>query len=145
MQVGIVVADVEETARAWSQILGLPMPEITLTDEIQLAQTAPASHALGHHPDTPLGLGVPTVLGPDGPARLAGPADHAVGDRGGGRAWSRAPGGHVAAGAPLARHVATDVRWDPRPAASLAAVFTRYRDLFEILGPEAMPPDEDPL
>lgn len=30
VQVGIVVADVEETARAWSQILGLPMPEIRM-------------------------------------------------------------------------------------------------------------------
>ena len=39
IQVGIVVADVEETARAWSQILGLPMPEIRITDEFELAQT----------------------------------------------------------------------------------------------------------
>lgn len=39
IQVGIVVADVEETARAWSQILGLPMPEIRLTDEIDFAHT----------------------------------------------------------------------------------------------------------
>jgi methylmalonyl-CoA/ethylmalonyl-CoA epimerase len=39
VQVGIVVADVEATARAWSQILGLPMPEIRLTDEFELAQT----------------------------------------------------------------------------------------------------------
>jgi len=39
VQVGIVVADVEATARAWSQILGLPMPEIRLTDEFDFAQT----------------------------------------------------------------------------------------------------------
>ncbi len=39
VQVGIVVADVEATARAWSQILGLPMPEIRVTDEFDFAQT----------------------------------------------------------------------------------------------------------
>lgn len=39
IQVGIVVGDVEATARAWSQILGLPMPEIRMTDELELAQT----------------------------------------------------------------------------------------------------------
>lgn len=39
VQVGIVVADVESTARAWSQILGLPMPEIRMTDEFDRAQT----------------------------------------------------------------------------------------------------------
>ena len=39
VQVGIVVADVEATARAWSQLLGLPMPEIRLTDEFDFAQT----------------------------------------------------------------------------------------------------------
>ena len=39
VQVGIVVADVEATARAWSQTLGLPMPEIRITDEFAFAQT----------------------------------------------------------------------------------------------------------
>ena len=39
IQVGLVVADVEKTARAWSAILGLPMPEIRLTDEFDFAQT----------------------------------------------------------------------------------------------------------
>ena len=39
VQVGIVVADVEATARAWSQLLGLPMPEIRLTDEFDFART----------------------------------------------------------------------------------------------------------
>jgi methylmalonyl-CoA/ethylmalonyl-CoA epimerase len=39
VQVGIVVADVESTAREWSRILGLPMPEIRMTDEFDFAQT----------------------------------------------------------------------------------------------------------
>ena len=39
VQVGIVVADVEATARAWAQILGLPMPEIRITDTFDLART----------------------------------------------------------------------------------------------------------
>jgi hypothetical protein len=39
VQVGIVVADVEATARAWSQLLGLPMPEIRITDEPDFAHT----------------------------------------------------------------------------------------------------------
>jgi catechol 2,3-dioxygenase-like lactoylglutathione lyase family enzyme len=39
MQVGIVVRDIEATARAWSQLLGLPMPSIIVTDPVELAQT----------------------------------------------------------------------------------------------------------
>jgi methylmalonyl-CoA/ethylmalonyl-CoA epimerase len=39
VQVGIVVADVEAAARAWSQLLGQPMPEIRITDEFSFAQT----------------------------------------------------------------------------------------------------------
>ena len=39
VQVGVVVADVEATARAWSQIFGLPMPEIRITDEFDFART----------------------------------------------------------------------------------------------------------
>jgi len=39
IQVGLVVADVEKTASAWSALLGLPMPEITLTDELDFART----------------------------------------------------------------------------------------------------------
>ncbi len=31
-QIGIVVRDVEATARAWSEIFGLPMPKIGITD-----------------------------------------------------------------------------------------------------------------
>ncbi len=32
VQVGIVVRDVEAKARAWSELFGLPMPEIRITD-----------------------------------------------------------------------------------------------------------------
>lgn len=39
VQVGIVVHDVEAKARAWSDILGLPMPKISITDTIDKAQT----------------------------------------------------------------------------------------------------------
>ncbi len=39
VQVGIVVADVEATAREWSRMLGLPMPEIRITDELDFART----------------------------------------------------------------------------------------------------------
>lgn len=35
MQVGIIVRDIESTARAWSEILGLPMPEIIVTDTVE--------------------------------------------------------------------------------------------------------------
>jgi methylmalonyl-CoA/ethylmalonyl-CoA epimerase len=40
MQIGIVVRDIEAKARAWAQLLGLPMPEILLTDAYERAQTA---------------------------------------------------------------------------------------------------------
>ncbi len=39
VQVGIVVHDIEAKARAWSDILGLPMPEIIITDTPEKAQT----------------------------------------------------------------------------------------------------------
>jgi len=39
MQVGIVVRDVEAQARAWSHVLGLPMPTIIVTDPVEQAQT----------------------------------------------------------------------------------------------------------
>lgn len=39
MQVGLVVRDIEAKARAWSQVLGLPMPEIMITDTYEHAQT----------------------------------------------------------------------------------------------------------
>jgi catechol 2,3-dioxygenase-like lactoylglutathione lyase family enzyme len=38
-QVGIIVRDIEAKARAWSEILGLPMPEIIVTDTVDIAQT----------------------------------------------------------------------------------------------------------
>jgi methylmalonyl-CoA/ethylmalonyl-CoA epimerase len=38
-QVGIIVRDIETTARAWSEILGLPMPQIMVTDTVDIAQT----------------------------------------------------------------------------------------------------------
>src|SRR3990172_12318250 len=38
-QVGIMVRDIESKARAWSEILGLPMPEIIITDPVDKAQT----------------------------------------------------------------------------------------------------------
>jgi catechol 2,3-dioxygenase-like lactoylglutathione lyase family enzyme len=39
MQVGLIVRDIEAKARAWSEILGLPMPEIMITDTYEQAQT----------------------------------------------------------------------------------------------------------
>ncbi|MBV9787761.1 MAG: VOC family protein [Chloroflexi bacterium] len=38
-QVGIIVQDIEAKARAWSEILGLPVPEIIVTDTFELART----------------------------------------------------------------------------------------------------------
>lgn len=38
-QVGIIARDIESKARAWSEILGLPMPEIIITDTVDIAQT----------------------------------------------------------------------------------------------------------
>ena len=38
-QVGIIVQDIEAKARAWSEILGLPLPEIIVTDTFELART----------------------------------------------------------------------------------------------------------
>lgn len=38
-QVGIIVQDIEAKARAWSEILGPPMPEIIITDTFELART----------------------------------------------------------------------------------------------------------
>lgn len=38
-QVGIVVRDIEARARAWSDILGLPMPAIIVTDGYDQART----------------------------------------------------------------------------------------------------------
>ena len=38
-QVGIIVQDIEARARAWADMLGLPMPEILVTDTVDIAQT----------------------------------------------------------------------------------------------------------
>jgi len=38
-QVGIIVRNIESKARAWSDILGLPMPPIIITDGVDIAQT----------------------------------------------------------------------------------------------------------
>jgi hypothetical protein len=38
-QVGLIVADIESTAQAWAKILGLPLPEIIITDKFEAAQT----------------------------------------------------------------------------------------------------------
>ena len=39
-QVGIIVRNIEAKARAWSELLGLPMPEIIVTDSYERARTA---------------------------------------------------------------------------------------------------------
>jgi catechol 2,3-dioxygenase-like lactoylglutathione lyase family enzyme len=38
-QVAIIVRDIEAAARAWSEILGLPMPSIIITDTVDTAHT----------------------------------------------------------------------------------------------------------
>jgi catechol 2,3-dioxygenase-like lactoylglutathione lyase family enzyme len=38
-QVGIIVQDIEAKARAWAEILGLPVPEVMITDSYHRAQT----------------------------------------------------------------------------------------------------------
>ena len=38
-QVGLVVRDIEAKARAWAEVLGLPVPEIMVTDTYDRAQT----------------------------------------------------------------------------------------------------------
>ena len=38
-QVGIVVQDIEAKARAWAEVLGLPVPEIMITDTYERART----------------------------------------------------------------------------------------------------------
>jgi methylmalonyl-CoA/ethylmalonyl-CoA epimerase len=38
-QVGIIVQDIEAKARAWAEVLGLPVPEIVITDAYERAQT----------------------------------------------------------------------------------------------------------
>ena len=38
-QVGIIVQDIEARSRAWAEVLGLPVPEILITDRYEQAQT----------------------------------------------------------------------------------------------------------
>ena len=38
-QVGVIVADIETKAKAWADVLGLPVPEIIITDVVDVAQT----------------------------------------------------------------------------------------------------------
>jgi methylmalonyl-CoA/ethylmalonyl-CoA epimerase len=38
-QVGIIVQDIEARARAWAEVLGLPVPEIVISDDYERAQT----------------------------------------------------------------------------------------------------------
>jgi catechol 2,3-dioxygenase-like lactoylglutathione lyase family enzyme len=39
VQVAVVVEDIEAKARAWAGLLGLPVPEISLTDTVDVAHT----------------------------------------------------------------------------------------------------------
>ncbi|CAG0973101.1 methylmalonyl-CoA/ethylmalonyl-CoA epimerase [Anaerolineales bacterium] len=38
-QIGIIVRNLEETAQAWANLLGVPIPEIIVTDPAELART----------------------------------------------------------------------------------------------------------
>jgi methylmalonyl-CoA/ethylmalonyl-CoA epimerase len=38
-QIGIVVQDIEAKARAWAGVFGVPVPEIIVTDPVEVAQT----------------------------------------------------------------------------------------------------------
>lgn len=38
-QIGIVVQDIEARALAWAEVFGLPVPEIVVTDPVEVAQT----------------------------------------------------------------------------------------------------------
>ena len=39
MQIGIIVADIEAASQAWATMLGVPVPEIMITDTAEKAQT----------------------------------------------------------------------------------------------------------
>jgi catechol 2,3-dioxygenase-like lactoylglutathione lyase family enzyme len=39
VQVGVIVKDIETTARAWADIFDLPMPNIIVTDTVDIAHT----------------------------------------------------------------------------------------------------------
>ena len=38
-QIGLVVSNIEDTVRAWSALLGVPAPEIQITDTVDVAHT----------------------------------------------------------------------------------------------------------
>jgi hypothetical protein len=38
-QVGIIVTDIETKAQAWADVLGLPVPQIIITDTVDVART----------------------------------------------------------------------------------------------------------
>jgi catechol 2,3-dioxygenase-like lactoylglutathione lyase family enzyme len=38
-QVGLIVRDIEARARAWADVLGLPVPEVIVTDSVEVART----------------------------------------------------------------------------------------------------------
>jgi methylmalonyl-CoA/ethylmalonyl-CoA epimerase len=44
MQIGLIVANIEETVEAWSRLLGVPQPEIVTTDPVEKAQTEYQGH-----------------------------------------------------------------------------------------------------
>jgi catechol 2,3-dioxygenase-like lactoylglutathione lyase family enzyme len=39
VQVGIIVRDIERTAKAWADVLDLPVPEVEITDGVEIAHT----------------------------------------------------------------------------------------------------------
>ena len=39
VQIGLVVGDIETKVRAWAEVLGLPLPQITVTDPVEVAHT----------------------------------------------------------------------------------------------------------
>ena len=39
VQVGIIVDDIEAKAQAWASLLGLPVPQVRITDPLETAQT----------------------------------------------------------------------------------------------------------
>src|SRR5262245_49505192 len=39
MQVGIIVSDIESKAQAWADVFGLPVPNIIITDTVDIAHT----------------------------------------------------------------------------------------------------------
>lgn len=44
-QVGLMVKDIEATAQAWAQVLGVPVPNIIITDTVDIAHTEYQGHA----------------------------------------------------------------------------------------------------